>query len=136
MLLSCSHPQQGMHHHNLLLYNGRLEGFATYVCCRADRYFGSFPKIGIVIPNAAVWLLPEFQVCAVTLMMRDRIEESHPGSARIAKNTAAPHAALHKSLITLAVGRRRRLPMHWSRRWTCRPFCRTAPAWTPPPMGS
>jgi len=26
----------------------------------ADRYFGSFPKVGVVIPNAAAWLLPEF----------------------------------------------------------------------------
>ena len=24
-----------------------------------DRYFGSFPKVGIVIPNAAAWLLPD-----------------------------------------------------------------------------
>ena len=28
---------------------------------RADKYVGSFPKVGIVIPNPAVWLLPEFQ---------------------------------------------------------------------------
>lgn len=24
-----------------------------------DRYFGSFPKVGIVVPNAAAWLLPD-----------------------------------------------------------------------------
>lgn len=24
-----------------------------------DRYWGSFPKVGIVIPNAAAWLLPD-----------------------------------------------------------------------------
>ena len=26
----------------------------------ADRYWGSFPKVGIVVPNAASWLLPDF----------------------------------------------------------------------------
>lgn len=34
---------------------------------RADRYFSSFPKVGIVIPNPATWLLPEFQDLAATL---------------------------------------------------------------------
>ena len=34
---------------------------------RADRYFGSFPKVGIVIPNIAQWLLPELQDLAKTL---------------------------------------------------------------------
>ena len=43
-------------------------------CCCADRYFGSFPKVGIVIPNAAVWLLPEFQVCAPMLMTTSPLE--------------------------------------------------------------
>ncbi len=28
---------------------------------RADRYFGSFPKVGIVIPNPSVTVLPELQ---------------------------------------------------------------------------
>ncbi|BDA49049.1 hypothetical protein COCOBI_13-1590 [Coccomyxa sp. Obi] len=32
-----------------------------------DRYVGSFPKIGIVIPNPIVWLLPEFQDLAATI---------------------------------------------------------------------
>lgn len=36
---------------------------------RADRYFGSFPKVGIVIPNAAAWLLPEFQEIGNALNM-------------------------------------------------------------------
>ena len=36
-------------------------------CMRADRYFGSFPKVGIVIPNPAQWLLPEFQDIGRTL---------------------------------------------------------------------
>ncbi len=27
----------------------------------ADRYFGSFPKVGIVVPSPAAWLLPELQ---------------------------------------------------------------------------
>ena len=27
----------------------------------ADRYFGSFPKVGVVVPSPAAWLLPEFQ---------------------------------------------------------------------------
>lgn len=31
---------------------------------------------------------------------------------------------------------RRRLPMHWSRRWICLPYCRMAPASTPPRTGS
>lgn len=34
---------------------------------RADRYFGSFPKVGIVIPNPAQWLLPELQDIGRTL---------------------------------------------------------------------
>ena len=34
---------------------------------RADRYFSSFPKVGIVIPNPANWLLPEFQDLAAGL---------------------------------------------------------------------
>lgn len=34
---------------------------------RADRYFGSFPKVGIVIPNPSTWLLPEFQDLASAL---------------------------------------------------------------------
>ena len=33
----------------------------------ADRYFSSFPKVGIVIPNPAIWLLPEFQDLAMSL---------------------------------------------------------------------
>ena len=33
----------------------------------ADRYFSSFPKVGIVIPNPAMWLLPEFQDLAAGL---------------------------------------------------------------------
>ncbi len=33
----------------------------------ADRYFSSFPKVGIVIPNPALWLLPEFQDLAAGL---------------------------------------------------------------------
>ena len=33
----------------------------------ADRYFGSFPKVGIVIPNIGQWLLPELQDLAKTL---------------------------------------------------------------------
>lgn len=33
----------------------------------ADRYFSSFPKVGIVIPNPAIWLLPEFQDLATSL---------------------------------------------------------------------
>lgn len=33
----------------------------------ADRYFSSFPKVGIVIPNPAQWLLPEFQDLAAGL---------------------------------------------------------------------
>ena len=33
----------------------------------ADRYFGSFPKVGIVIPNPSTWLLPEFQDLASAL---------------------------------------------------------------------
>lgn len=37
------------------------------VCMRADRYFGSFPKVGIVIPNPAQWLLPELQDIGRTL---------------------------------------------------------------------
>ncbi|CAL8462830.1 g2364 [Coccomyxa elongata] len=32
-----------------------------------DRYVGSFPKIGIVIPNPIVWLLPEFQDLAASI---------------------------------------------------------------------
>ena len=32
-----------------------------------DRYFSSFPKVGIVIPNPAIWLLPEFQDLAESL---------------------------------------------------------------------
>ncbi|CAL5229043.1 g12292 [Coccomyxa viridis] len=32
-----------------------------------DRYFSSFPKVGIVIPNPAMWLLPEFQDLATGL---------------------------------------------------------------------
>lgn len=27
----------------------------------ADSYFGSFPKVGVVVPSPAAWLLPEFQ---------------------------------------------------------------------------
>lgn len=27
---------------------------------RAGRYFDSFPKVGIVVPNPVAWLLPEF----------------------------------------------------------------------------
>lgn len=27
----------------------------------ADRYFGSFPKVGIVIPNMADWILPDLR---------------------------------------------------------------------------
>ncbi|KAK9836033.1 hypothetical protein WJX81_007709 [Elliptochloris bilobata] len=34
-----------------------------------DRYFGSFPKVGIVIPNAAAWLLPDFQELGNALNM-------------------------------------------------------------------
>lgn len=34
---------------------------------RADRYIGSFPKVGIVIPNPVVWLLPEFQDLAASV---------------------------------------------------------------------
>ncbi len=37
------------------------------LACGADRYFGSFPKVGIVIPNIAQWLLPELQDLAKTL---------------------------------------------------------------------
>jgi len=33
----------------------------------ADRYFSSFPKVGIVIPNPTIWLLPEFQDLEKTL---------------------------------------------------------------------
>lgn len=29
--------------------------------CTADSYFGSFPKVGVVVPSPAAWLLPEFQ---------------------------------------------------------------------------
>ena len=29
--------------------------------CIADSYFGSFPKVGVVVPSPAAWLLPEFQ---------------------------------------------------------------------------
>ncbi len=35
--------------------------------CPADRYFSSFPVIGIVVPNPSVWLLPEFQDLAESL---------------------------------------------------------------------
>ena len=35
---------------------------ALIPCARAaDRYFGSFPKVGVVVPSPAAWLLPEFQ---------------------------------------------------------------------------
>ena len=34
---------------------------------RADRYIESFPRVGIVIPNPAIWLLPQFQDLAATL---------------------------------------------------------------------
>jgi hypothetical protein len=33
----------------------------------ADRYFGSFPKVGVVVPAAAAWVLPELQDMARTL---------------------------------------------------------------------
>jgi hypothetical protein len=38
-----------------------------FLVCAADKYFSSFPKVGIVIPNPAIWLLPEFQDLAATL---------------------------------------------------------------------
>ncbi len=42
-----------------------LTRWLLHVC--ADRYFGSFPKVGIVIPNPAQWLLPELQDIGRTL---------------------------------------------------------------------
>jgi hypothetical protein len=33
----------------------------------ADRYIESFPRVGIVIPNPAIWLLPQFQDLAAGL---------------------------------------------------------------------
>lgn len=50
---------------------------------RADRYFGSFPKVGIVIPNAAAWLLPEFQDLANALEHTLDLPTILPHGARI-----------------------------------------------------
>ena len=36
-------------------------------CLHADRYVSSFPRVGIVIPNPAIWLLPAFQDFAAGL---------------------------------------------------------------------
>ncbi|KAK9821329.1 hypothetical protein WJX81_005860 [Elliptochloris bilobata] len=35
--------------------------FGTGFNACIDRYFGSFPKVGVVVPSPAAWLLPEFQ---------------------------------------------------------------------------
>ncbi|CAL5223539.1 g6071 [Coccomyxa viridis] len=48
-----------------------------------DRYFGSFPKVGIVIPNAAVWLLPEFQEVANALEQTLDLPSILPHGARL-----------------------------------------------------
>ncbi|EIE26350.1 hypothetical protein COCSUDRAFT_58887 [Coccomyxa subellipsoidea C-169] len=48
-----------------------------------DRYFGSFPKVGIVIPNAAAWLLPEFQDLAQVLEHTLDLPTILPHGARI-----------------------------------------------------
>lgn len=74
------------------------------VCCRADRYFGSFPKIGIVIPNAAVWLLPEFQVCVLMLIIRKGSEGPRPGSARQPRLQQLPIQCYRKSCPEHACG--------------------------------
>ncbi len=42
-------------------------GYQQAVLLCADRYVSSFPKVGIVIPNPANWLLPEFQDLEMTL---------------------------------------------------------------------
>ncbi|BDA41090.1 hypothetical protein COCOBI_01-7450 [Coccomyxa sp. Obi] len=48
-----------------------------------DRYFGSFPKVGIVIPNAAAWLLPEFQDLANVLEHTLDLPTILPHGARV-----------------------------------------------------
>jgi hypothetical protein len=46
----------------------RMMGLTLGLCARAaDRYFGSFPKVGVVVPAAAAWVLPELQDMARTL---------------------------------------------------------------------
>lgn len=61
-----------------------VEGLSICVhgCC-ADRYFGSFPKVGIVIPNAAAWLLPEFQDLANALEHTLDLPTILPHGARV-----------------------------------------------------
>ncbi|CAK0783700.1 hypothetical protein CVIRNUC_006899 [Coccomyxa viridis] len=52
-----------------------------------DRYFGSFPKVGIVIPNAAAWLLPEFQDVATALEQTLDLPSILPHGARVDPTT-------------------------------------------------
>lgn len=35
--------------------------------CISDKYWGSFPKVGIVVPNPIAWLIPEFSDMANNL---------------------------------------------------------------------
>jgi hypothetical protein len=37
------------------------------LCFIPDRFVGSFPKVGIVIPNPVAWLIPEFSDLAHNL---------------------------------------------------------------------
>jgi hypothetical protein len=48
-----------------------------------DRFFGSFPKVGIVIPNAAVWLLPDFYELGNALNMVIDVPTILPHGTRI-----------------------------------------------------
>ena len=52
-----------------LLLGGRVATpfFGTGFNLCVDRYFGSFPKVGVVIPNPVAWLLPEILDVAGTL---------------------------------------------------------------------
>jgi len=62
--------------------SGGAEHLCAFCCC-ADRYFGSFPKVGIVIPNAAAWLLPEFQDLANVLEHTLDLPTILPHGARV-----------------------------------------------------
>jgi len=52
-----------------LLLGGRVATpfFGTGFNLCVDRYFGSFPKVGVVIPNPVAWMLPEILDVAGTL---------------------------------------------------------------------
>ena len=76
----------------------------------ADRYIGSLPKVGIVIPNPVVWLLPEFQDLAAGITTTLSLPNLLPHGAFVTPTsdgfllslpTCAPHLQLRVIILSL-----------------------------------